>query len=176
MLDRTLTEEKITDPALIALRPVELPDDEGFLRELYDTTREDLTLHIPDKVQLRHILEMQYEGQKVTYAAQFPNASHDIILLSVEPIGRLIVDRRDDAIHGVDLALLPEARRRGIGRTILERLFEECVERRVPFVFHVLKSNPAQRLYERLGCVVVGDNLTHYSMQWRAKDSYERNF
>ena len=175
MLDKHSSEKKNAGPGSVALRPVDLSSDEGFLRELYSTTRDDLSVLGLDEGPLRQILEIQYEGQKVTYAAQYPNASHDIVLLDDEPVGRLIVDRRADAMHGVDLALFPRARGQGVGTTVIRRLLDECRERNVPFVFHVLKSNRAQTLYERLGCVVVGDNLTHFYMEWRAEDSYERN-
>ncbi|CAN5620894.1 hypothetical protein BH18ACI3_BH18ACI3_20050 [soil metagenome] len=94
----------------ITLRPVVLPDDEAFLQDLYATTRDDLNVMIPDESQLRQLLLMQYRGQKVTYAAEYPNASHDIVLLDDESVGRLIVDQRPAAIHGVDLALLPQVR------------------------------------------------------------------
>ena len=155
----------------ISSRPVVLPDDEPFLDELYASTRDDLNRFITDKSQLRQLLKMQHNAQEAAYSAEFPNASHDILLLSGNAIGRLIVDRRPDAIHGVDLALLPEVRGVGIGTIILRNLFKECEDLNVRFIFHVLKNNPAKRLYERLGCLVTGDDITHFSMEWRAESA-----
>jgi len=157
----------------ISFRPVLMPDDEPFLQKLYASTRDDLNKCVTNESQLRELLVMQYNGQKATYAAAFPDASHDILLLDFEPVGRLIVDRQPGAIHGVDLALLPRARNMGIGTSVMRGLFEECQKQNLPFVFHVLKTNPAQRLYERLGCSFRGDDATHFRMEWRAESSID---
>ena len=151
----------------ISFRAAVLPDDEPFLENLYASTRDDLNGFITDKSQLRHLLQMQHKAQQASYLAVFPNAAHDILLLGGKAIGRLIVDRRADAVHGVDLALLPEVRGKGIGTIVLRNLFKECEATRVPLIFHVLKTNPARRLYERLGCIVTGGDITHFSMEWR---------
>ena len=108
---------------------------------------------------------MQYTGQNMTYAQEYPMASHYIVLLGDSPVGRLIVDRRTDSIHGVDLSVLPIYRNLGVGTKVLTKLFDECSDRRVPFTLSVIKTNPAVRLYERLGLRIDGDLGTHYSMR-----------
>ena len=151
----------------ITYRAVVMPDDEPFLQDLYFTTRNDLAGLFTDDEQLRRMLLIQYNGQWATYSLMYPDASHDIVLLDAEPVGRLMVDRRPDSILGVDLALVPSARGQGIGAIVIGQLLSESSRSRVPFVFHVLKTNPARRLYERLGCRIAGDDATHFYMEWR---------
>ena len=154
----------------VKLRPVELPDDEDFLQELYFSTRDDLRGLFGDEQQERQLMSAQYQGQKMTYAQEYPNSSHDIILFDGMAVGRLMINRLDDAIHGIDLALLPEYRNRGIGAEILQILFAEAANRQVPFQISVVKSNPAIRLYLRSGLTVDGETPTHVLMSWKNND------
>jgi predicted acetyltransferase len=153
----------------ISFRPVIMPDDEKFLQDLYAETREDLTAIISDGSQLRQLLLMQYRGQKSTYTAEFPNARDQIVMLDGEPVGRLLLDHRQDSIHGVDIAILRAVRNLGVGSAVLVGLFEECSKKGIRFTLSVMKNNPAIRLYERLGCRIDGDNVTHFSMTWSPK-------
>jgi ribosomal protein S18 acetylase RimI-like enzyme len=155
----------------ITYRPVIVPGDDRFLQELYFSTREDLAGVFADETQLRTMLLIQYNGQRATYSRMYQNASHEIVLLDEKPVGRFLADRRPDSILGVDLALVPDARGLGIGTIVLRRVMEECSARRVPLVFHVLKTNRAQRLYERLGCRIAGEDPTHFYMEWRPSEN-----
>jgi ribosomal protein S18 acetylase RimI-like enzyme len=155
----------------ISLRPAIMPDDEPFLQELYASTRDDLNGILPDENQVRQLLLMQYNGQKATYSAEFPNATDEIVMLDGEPVGRLMLDHRPDSIHGVDIAIMRGDRNRGVGTGVLEKLFAECSERGIYFSLNVAKNNPAMRLYERLGCRIVEDNSTHFLMTFRPDKS-----
>jgi GNAT superfamily N-acetyltransferase len=159
------------DPSTSLSNRVELrtasPEDEEFLRLLYFSLRDDLSAMFSDRAQLEQMLLIQYLGQKQTYEREFPAATHDIILLDGEPVGRLLIDRRPDVILGVDLALLPTSRNLGIGTYVLNCLFDEAADRCLPFLLSVVRSNPAIRLYERLGCRADGGNATHLFMRWQ---------
>ena len=155
----------------IALRPAVMPNDEAFLQELYASTRDDLGEAVSDVVNLRELLLMQYNGQKATYSAEFPNAVDEIVLLDGKPVGRLMRDYRQDSIHGVDIAILRSDRNQGVGTGVLMAIFDECFDRGLPFTISVLKTNPAIRLYDRLGFIIDGDNGTHFSMTWRPTTS-----
>jgi len=156
--------------SLVELRAVEIPDDEAFLQELYFSTRDDLRGLFGDEQQERQLMLVQYQGQKMTYAQEYPNSSHDIILFDGIAVGRLMLNRLDDAIHGIDLAVLPGYRNRGIGAEILQILFAEAADRSVPFRISVVKSNPAIRLYLRSGLIVDGETPTHVLMSWKNND------
>ena len=150
----------------VTLRSVIHPDDDHFLKDLYISTRDDLAGLFADEAQQLTLLTIQYNAQVASYAEQFPDASHDIVMLDGKAVGRIIVERRSSVICFVDIALLPDARNQGIGTELIKLLIEESAESSVPIELSVLKTNRAQRLYERLGFRVVGDKGTHYLMQF----------
>lgn len=151
----------------IDLRPAVMPDDEPFLQSFYASTRDDLTGFVTEEGLLDQLMMMQYKGQKASFEVEFPAASHYIILLDKQPVGRLVLERRTDVIFGVDLAIVKEVRNLGVGTAVLLKILEECSRSELPFKFSVVKSNPAIRLYERLGCRIESDKGTHFSMVWR---------
>ena len=62
----------------------------------------------------------------------------------------------DEAVPELSIAVLPEYRGRGVGTALLSRLLSEAAQRFEAVSLSVSESNPAQRLYERLGFVVFG--------------------
>ena len=151
----------------ITLRPVQ-PDDEAFLFDLYaGTRREEMAAWGLDEVMLAQILRMQFASQQGTYRTQFPEADHHIILRHERPIGRLLVDRTGAEMLLVDVALVAEARGSGIGTRLLRALQAEAVEKGVPLRLKVVLTNPARRLYQRLGFVGLDDDGVYEQMEWR---------
>jgi len=158
----------------IELREVVLPDDQDFLIRLYISTRGDITALPIDQHQKNALLLMQYQAQSQSYALQFPNAVHYIVIFDGNCVGRYMIERKAGEILGIDLALFPESRSLGIGTSIIRSSFEEAAETGRIFVFHVLKSNRAVRLYLRLGCVIADDTATHYKMTWQPSKLMEK--
>jgi ribosomal protein S18 acetylase RimI-like enzyme len=151
------------------LRPVNLPDEEDFLIELYYTTRDDIHAAPMDERQKREFSLMQYEAQKLHYATHYPETTQDMILLDGERVGRYWTGRYETEILGIDLAILPAYRSLGLGTFLLEETFAEAARTNRVFNFHVLKFNArAIRLYERLNCKFTGETSSHFTMQWRA--------
>jgi ribosomal protein S18 acetylase RimI-like enzyme len=150
----------------VMLRPV-TPDDEPFLYELFVHAHSDElpTDHL-DATQRELILRMQFLAQQGTYRAQFPKAEDKIILVAGHPVGRLLVERQESEIRGVDIALLPEHRSTGVGTVLIKDLMAEAEKTGKPFRIQVVKTNRAARLYERLGIYKTGERGTHYSMEW----------
>jgi ribosomal protein S18 acetylase RimI-like enzyme len=141
----------------VELRPVE-PGDEGFLYQVYASTRTEELAAVPwDDAAKEAFLRMQFSAQDSYYREQMPDASYQVVVVEDELIGRLYVDRRDDEICIVDIALLPEHRRRGFGTALLRKLLAEADATGKRVTIHVERFNPALRLYERLGFVQVKD-------------------
>ncbi len=146
--------------APVTLRPAS-DDDEPFLRRLYASARAEefaaLGLAPPA---LDDLLAMQYEAQDRGYRSQYPGATCEVVIVDGEPAGRLYVDRAPDAVHVVDIALLPEYRGHGIGTHLLRGLLREGVATGRPVTLSAARTNPALALYERLGLRVVdGDDV-----------------
>ena len=152
----------------VTLRPVVLPDDQDFLRDLYFTTRNDVEGVFPNEELKRSFLQMQHEAQIRGYAEQFPRASHDIIELDRTSVGRLMVDRQPDFIRCVDISILPRSRDVGIGTHLLNGLLRECSDGGVPCLLKVFVNSRAVALYERLGFRAEGDDGLRISMRWTA--------
>lgn len=139
----------------LALRPV-TPGDHEFLVRVYGSTRAQELERVPwSDAQKDAFVRMQFEAQDAHYRAYFEGARFLVVTLDGEPVGRLYLHRRDGELRIVDIALLPEARGRGIGTELLERVFADADDDGVPVRIHVEVFNPAIRLYERLGFSVV---------------------
>ena len=143
------------DEPELALRPAG-DDDYELLRRVYASTRTDELAPVPwSAAQKQAFLAHQFAAQTAHYAEHYADASFDVILVDGEPAGRLIVARREVAIHIVDISLLPEYRSRGVGTRLLRSLIGEAEGSGRKLTIHVEMNNPARTLYERLGFTVV---------------------
>lgn len=155
-------------PPPLTLRPAS-PADDPFLFRLSASTRQDELAALDwNAAQRDAFLRQQFAAQRAHYRAAFPHAAHDVILRGKTAIGAWIVDRNPAEIRLVDLALLPEFRRGGIGTELLRMLLDETRAARTPLRLHVLKPSPAVRLYTRLGFTPVGENGLYLKMEFTA--------
>lgn len=151
----------------IAVRPL-LPEDDDFSYQVYASTRaEEMDLVDWTPEQKEAFLRMQFDAQMAYYRAHYPKAEHQIILRGETPIGRLIVERSQDPLLLMDIALLSEYRNMGIGTTLIRNLMEEAARRGWSVCLHVESFNPAMRLYERLGFVKTADQGLYQEMRWQ---------
>jgi ribosomal protein S18 acetylase RimI-like enzyme len=150
------------------LRLAEPPDD-PFLDALYATTRErDLgAMPLPAEVK-QELLSMQSRSQRTDYRRRFPRAEALIIELDGRAAGRFYIDKSGAEFRVIDLSLLPEHRGRGIGGRLLAALLAEASRLGRSVRLRVDHSNPARRLYERLGFQPEEDAGIHCSMVWTA--------
>jgi ribosomal protein S18 acetylase RimI-like enzyme len=110
-----------------------------------------------DDAQKDAFLRSQFDAQDAWYCEHYAAASFDVIVLDGEPAGRLYVHRGESEIRIVDIALLPKHRGTGVGTSLLRELLAEADAAGKRVTIHVERLNPACRLYERLGFVVVED-------------------
>jgi len=145
-------------------------EHQEFLYRLYASTRQQefASLGWP-AAQLETFLRMQFNAQQRWYETAYPRADHRIILLDGEPIGRILVDHRQDTALLVDIALLTERRNQGIGARLLGELIEQSEKTNMPIRLQVMKTNPARHLYERLGFVKTGEDEMYFQMERRIR-------
>lgn len=143
--------------------------DDQFLLALYESTRSAEMALVPwSDDQKRVFLKGQFEAQRTDYLARFPAAKHSIIVIDDEPIGRIWIDRRNDEIRILDIAILPRDQNAGVGTVLLEQLQHQAAEAELPLRHSVSVTNQdALRFYRRLGFCVVEDFETHVLMEWR---------
>ncbi len=140
----------ISGPA-VELRPAGEGDTE-LLFEVYASTREEELAPVPwDATTKEAFLRQQFAAQDTYYRATFSDASYDLILDGEQAVGRLYVNRGEEAWLVIDIALLPAHRRRGIGTQLMVQLIAEAEAANKPIQIHVEHLNPARRFYERLG-------------------------
>lgn len=136
--------------------------DRELLCAVYRSTRESELALVPwDEALKDAFVAQQFDAQDRSWAAQRPGTVREVVLVDGVPAGRLYVDHADDEVRVVDIALLPEHRGHGVGRTLLEQVLGDADRAGVPVTLHVERHNPAQRLYARLGFEVVDDGDVH---------------
>lgn len=150
----------------ITLRPITL-EDQSFLCRLYASTREAELSVVPwSDAEKEAFLTMQFNAQHTYYQEQFKKAEFLIIQQNDKPIGRLYIDRRKDEIRLVDIAILPQHRRKGIGSMLLKDVLAEGREKNLPVRIHVEHNNPALVLYAQLGFKHIEDQGIYFLMEW----------
>ena len=89
-----------------------------------------------------------------------------IIETDAQPIGVLKVDRSQQPWHFGQIQLRPEYQGRGWGSALIRCVLEEADEVGAAVELSVLKGNPAKRLYERMGFVVVEEKERAWKMRY----------
>jgi ribosomal protein S18 acetylase RimI-like enzyme len=155
-------------PDSIRLRP-RRDDDRPFLAVLYASTRQQ-ELAITDWTddQKRTFLQWQFDAQTAHYDENYYGADFLIIEQDGAPIGRLYIDRREDEIEIVDIALIPEFRGSGLGSRLLRDVLREAEESGKSVKIYVENFNPARHLYDRLGFKHADTNGVYHIMRWTA--------
>jgi GNAT superfamily N-acetyltransferase len=134
--------------------------DQGFLLNLYAQERAaELMLAGLDATQREMFVQMQFRARKVSYAANYPTAMQEIICTEDgTPAGEILVERTADGMRLIDIAVINSKRGQGLAREVIRALQQESHTRGWPLRLQVLKGNPAERLYQRLGFEVEGED------------------
>ena len=145
-------------------------DDEPVLFQLYSAVRSaELGLESWPPDERDRILRVQFDAQRRGYRAQFPRLDERLIVRGGVPIGWVIVDGSDGhALRGIDIALLAEARRQGVGTYVMQSLQEEAAAGNRPFVIVVERRNErALAFHRRLGFHAIEETEVHTMMEWQ---------
>ena len=147
-----------------------VPGDSPFLARLYASTRQDLLgSGSADPALAAALIAMQQRLQAADYDARFPDAVHLILQDGGEPVARIVLEHGREALRLVDIALLPEARGRGLGSAVLRALQQCAAERDLPLTLSVHRANPrARRLYLALGFRIEQAGLHADALRWQA--------
>ncbi|WP_309667144.1 GNAT family N-acetyltransferase [Tabrizicola sp.] len=154
--------------SLVRLRPVH-PDDKEFIYSVYASARAEEMAIVPWNDEQREMfLRSQFAAQQKHYQGYYPEATHQIILLSEQPVGRLYVDRQEQEIRILDITILPGDRGRGIGGPLVRQLMNEAATTNRRLTIYIESFNRSRSLFERLGFVPVEETGVHLLFEWHA--------
>jgi ribosomal protein S18 acetylase RimI-like enzyme len=146
-----------------------LDEDLAFAASVYVSTRlEELAVTNWPLDQQMAFLRQQHEAQHSHYRAHYQGAQWLIIESRGRDVGRLYRVEWPGELRIIDIALLPEARRGGIGSRIIAAIQAEARSLGKKVSIHVEKNNPARVLYHRLGFAVVEDKGVYDLLEWSA--------
>src|SRR5262252_284036 len=140
--------------SLVVLRPATEADRE-FLRSLH---------HACYRRWVEPIWGWDELDQDRRFGETFSVAGCSIIELAGEPIGTLKTSNQDRWHFVEDIEVEPGHQGRGIGTHVLRGVLAEADRAHLPVRLRVLHTNPARRLYERLGFEIEGETATHALM------------
>ena len=150
----------------IDLRPATLADV-AFLADVVITA----TLaqgRFPQNIDLAEHRAGYEDWTRETILGAIPDGTLSVIEYDGYPIGRLRVVRTRTSITLAGIQLLPAYQNQHIGSTLIEQLKSEAGLKQVPLLISVEKDNPrAQRLYERLGFRIIGEDEQEYHLEYR---------
>lgn len=159
------------DTSLLTLRP-KLESDKDFLIALYETSREEEMQYIEwqSDDDRKAFFLMQYNAQKLHFDTNYENLDYDIILYDNIDIGRLILYRTQENLHCVDIIIIPEYRKKGIGTVIMQRIEKEVEDKNITSTLYFEKTKPyLEGIYGKYGFVSIEDIGTHKLMERKKK-------
>jgi ribosomal protein S18 acetylase RimI-like enzyme len=150
----------------IKLRVV-TPEDIHFLGQLFrDTRRQEVSTWGWTEEQLEAFLRAQFDAQRRSYRAAFPEAEDHILYVEDVAAGRLLINRGSQELHLIDIALFEKYRNSGAGTELIHELQRECERELLILRLQVKQGNPALRLYQRLGFVSFHSDPMYLQMEW----------
>ena len=155
-------------PRRVKLRPSTQGDRDLLLRVYASTRAEELApLPWPQEVKARLRAAAVRRAGRVLPRALPDGDVRRVVDDAGQAAGRLYVERWPAEIRIVDIAVLPEARGRGLGSALLRGLIAESEAAGKPLTIHVERQNRALAWYERLGCRRTGTRASTCS--WSAR-------
>lgn len=132
---------------------LEVTDDLDLVRRLHAAVCAETfgALGLPEAA-LSVLIRTQFDAQRAGYRARFPTSTDLIVWAGDQPVGRCWVDDDATRIRILDLAIVPDHRRRGFARLALESVIQTAQRRGLPVALNVRAENAAAlALYRSLG-------------------------
>jgi len=138
----------------ITLRPAK-PADFGFCQRTYFE---------PMRATLKE-LGLDEANHLANFASRWQAEQVRMVMINGQVIGWLQTAPTDDALFLAQLFIDTRFQRRGIGSRLMRILIEEAAHENKAVTLGVVKTNPARRLYERLGFDVTHEDQYKFYMR-----------
>jgi ribosomal protein S18 acetylase RimI-like enzyme len=155
-------------PPPFDVRPA-VPSDAAFEEALYRSTRADLQQLDAAPAVIEQLLDMQWRIHRSGLRGAFPGARAWVVLRHTLPVAHFVIAASASGAHLLDLSLLPQVRRQGLGRQIMLALQSAAADAGQALTLRVAKDNPvARHLYLSLGFHSQEGDAASDFMAWRA--------
>jgi GNAT superfamily N-acetyltransferase len=144
----------MVSPMPTALRPAR-PDDFDFCARLY----------FSGMAETIRLLKLDMAAQTANLRERWDVAEVEIITLGGADVGWLQKSIQGDALYLAQIFIDAASQNRGIGTGIINRLIDEAKQDGRPVTLGVVKTNPARRLYYRLGFRVTHEDDRKFYMR-----------
>ena len=105
------------------------------------------------------------ETQRRMFEDKFDPLRIRVIQFDGRDVGLLEFEEREADFFLSRIEILPALQKRGIGSAVIASVMDEAVRKKKVMRLQVLRSNPARRLYERLGFDLEAETETHIRMK-----------
>lgn len=133
------------------------PDDVPFLLELREITMGE---------HLRNI-GMPTSQEDYLRRIQYKYDCAEIITVNNQPIGLYKVEYQpNEALwYLIQIQIIPQYQGQGIGYQLIHQLIQQAQKSNLKVGLSVIKTNPALRLYKRLGFAIVDEKQHEYELE-----------
>jgi GNAT superfamily N-acetyltransferase len=97
----------------------------------------------------------------------FEPSTHRLVHVDGQLAGLLAAKEHAEYTQLIKVFLLPPFQGRGIGTRLVRQVMAQAATQERPVRLRVLRVNPAQRLYLRLGFVITDETPERLYMEWR---------
>ena len=101
--------------------------------------------------------------------ATFDPSTHRLVHVDGQLAGLLAVEEHPEHVQLVKVFLLPRFQGLGFGARLVRQVLEQAAAQGRSVRLRVLRVNPAQRLYLRLGFVITDETPERLYMEWRPR-------
>lgn len=105
------------------------------------------------------------ETQRERFEERFDPSRIRIIQVDGRDVGLLELEERETDFFLSRIEILPSLQKGGIGSAVIGAIIAEAHGKKKSVRLQVLRSNPARRLYERLGFQLEAETATHFKMK-----------
>ena len=107
------------------------------------------------------------DWQRGNFASECAAAETSVIEINGDIAGYIQTVEREDEIYLQNIAISANAQGKGIGTMLLKSLQSRAESLNAPLRLEVFRNNKsAQKFYERLGFINVGETRTHIQLSW----------
>ena len=119
---------------------------------------------------MKKYVEKVYPWNPTLFRDRFSPQDYQLIALKERIIGFVKVVRSDTEIYLGEIQIDRHYQKQGIGTNLIKSLIKEAKTDRKKLWLQVVKGNPAERLYKRLGFNVFEESYSHKKMEINFKN------